>query len=237
MATAQNPCYHRVMPDIPRVTPTFVFLHGFASSGASTKGVELAAIFRTLGHTLLTPDLNRPSFAELDHDAMLAEVDRCIAEHDAPGPVRLIGSSLGGWLATRWAQLNPERVDRLVLLCPGFDMPNRWPSMLGADRMKRWQERGFLPFPDATGAPVPVHWGFVEAALRHPAIPIAPCQTLIVHGTQDAVVPLASSQAYADVYPNVSLVTVDDDHGLIASLPTIATATIDFFELKSPPTL
>jgi len=220
------------MPYADSPPPTFVYLHGFASSGASKKGVELAAIFRCLGHTLWTPDLNLPSFAKLNHDAMLAEVDRCVAAAPGDGPVRLIGSSLGGWLAARWAQLNPTRVDRLVLLCPGFDMPTRWPTLLGQDRMERWKQRGYLPFPDATGAPVAVHWGFIEAALSHPPTPTPPCPTIIFHDTRDAVVPIESSEAFARAHPGVTLVAVDDDHSMLASLPKIAESTIEFFEIK-----
>lgn len=32
----------------------------------------------------------------------------------------LIGSSMGGYLSCRWAQLHPERVESLFLLCPAF---------------------------------------------------------------------------------------------------------------------
>ena len=28
-----------------------------------------------------------------------------------------------------WAELHPERVERMFLLCPGFDLPSRWPLL------------------------------------------------------------------------------------------------------------
>jgi pimeloyl-ACP methyl ester carboxylesterase len=31
----------------------------------------------------------------------------------------LIGSSMGGYIAARYAELHPEQVAKLVLLCPG----------------------------------------------------------------------------------------------------------------------
>lgn len=34
----------------------------------------------------------------------------------------LIGSSLGGLVASLWAQNNPNLVDGLVLLCPAFEL-------------------------------------------------------------------------------------------------------------------
>jgi pimeloyl-ACP methyl ester carboxylesterase len=210
----------------------FIYLHGFASSARSAKGVRLAHVFAERGADLATPDLNRPSFATLDHDAMLAAVDAVAAE-SAPGTrFGLIGSSLGGWLATRWAELNPGRVAAMVLLCPGFDMVNRWPRLIGADRIERWRERGALPFPDHTGEPVPVHWGFIEAALRHPPTPAPSHPTLIIHGTRDAVVPVDSSRAYAAAFPGVQLHEVDDDHALMASMPLIEALALEFFDLK-----
>lgn len=224
--------YPRDMPSTP-TAPLYLYLHGFASSAASKKGVRLRDVFASRGAVLHLPDLNRPSFSELDHDAMLAEVDRFAADAPADAPVRLIGSSLGGWLAARWAELNPSRVDRLVLLCPGFDMVSRWPAYLGAERIERWRTRGYLPFPDARGEPTPVHWGFVESALRHPPTPATPCPTLILHGTRDVVVPVDGSRAYAQAHAHVTLRELDDDHALTATLPAIESEVLGFFDLHA----
>jgi len=222
------PCY----PD--PMTPTshyrYLYLHGFASSAAATKGTRFAEGFASRGLVLELPDLNRPSFASLDHDAILAHLATLSAgsvEDDRP--LRLIGSSFGGWIAARFAELHPARVDRLLLLCPGFDMVARWPVLLGEHHMNRWRERGYLPFPDHTGAPVPVHWGFIEAALRHPASPAPACPIVIVHGTRDTTVPIDSSRTYVADHPTATLHEVDDDHGLIASLPAITAVAFDFF--------
>ena len=46
-----------------------------------------------------------------------------------------------------------ERVRRLVLLCPGFDLADRWPAMLGAATMARWERDGVLSIPDGSGVP------------------------------------------------------------------------------------
>jgi pimeloyl-ACP methyl ester carboxylesterase len=211
--------------------PFYLYLHGFASSAASKKGVRLRDVFAARGAELHLPDLNRPSFATLDHDAMLAEVDRVAGQAPAGAPVRLIGSSLGGWLAARWAELNPARTDRVVLLCPGFDMVSRWPAFLGPERIEKWRSRGYLPFPDASGAPVPVHWGFVESALRHPPTPTTPCPTLILHGREDVVVPIEGSRAYTEAHAHVTLRELDDDHALTATLPAIESEVLRFFDL------
>lgn len=208
----------------------YAYLHGFASGPASHKGVALRATFAARGLDLTLPDLNRPSFAQLTISAGLEAIDAWAAEDDAP--IALIGSSLGGYTAALWAARNPARVSRLMLLCPGFELVARWPAILGAPAITRWRAHGALSFPDAEGASVPVHWGFIEDALTLPGTPSVPCPTLIVHGTQDETVPIASSRVYAAAHPElVRLVEVDDDHRLAASLPRIEAEVLGWFGL------
>jgi fermentation-respiration switch protein FrsA (DUF1100 family) len=201
------------------------YLHGFASSSRSHKGQALREYYASKGVDFLTPDITRPSFGELTYTGMLGAVDALDEAQPGPDPQspwRFVGSSMGGYIAARWAQLHPARVDRLLLLCPAFDFAERWRSLLGDERFARWREQGSTLLPDATGVETEVHWGLVEDARRHPPRPPVPCETIIVHGTKDEVVPIESSRAYAEAHADrVRLVEVDDDHGLVASLPTI----------------
>lgn len=194
----------------------YAYLHGFASSPASRKAVVLRRAFEALGLTLHTPDLNAPSFERLSHAAMLARVD-ALYEADASASLCLIGSSLGGWLAARYAELHPERVSRLVLLCPGFNLAQRWPKVVGEEWFDVWERQGTLALPNAEGKRVPVHFGFIEEARREPGTPEVPCETLIIHGTRDETVPVSSSREYAMTRPHVRLLELDDDHALAAS--------------------
>jgi len=198
----------------------FAYLHGLSSSPLATKATVLREAYEADGLTLHCPDLNRPSFDKLTFDAALASLDEMAAEYPNER-WRLIGSSMGGYLAARWAQLNPRRVERLLLLCPGFDLASRWPTLLGADAMNRWEREGVFPIPDATGAPVMVHWEFVAAARSHPPFPEFQCRARIIHGRKDVVVLFESSEFYAKTRSHVDLVEVDDDHRMIASLPII----------------
>ncbi|MFW6050571.1 MAG: YqiA/YcfP family alpha/beta fold hydrolase [Myxococcota bacterium] len=200
----------------------YAYLHGFASSSGSKKGVWLAEALAADGVVLERPDLNRPSFGELSHRAMIAAVEEMDRASGPGDRWRLVGSSLGGWLAARFAELHPGRVDRLVLLCPGFGLAERWPHLVGEASWARWRRQGALPLPDAHGRMVPVHWGFIEEARRQPAVPAVPCPTVIVHGRRDPTVPIEGSRAYAAAHPErVRLVEVDDDHALMGSLDTI----------------
>ena len=91
--------------------PTLVYLHGFRSSPASVKATALRAAVDALPTdarpTLHIPDLQRgPAIA-------IAQVARLV--QDAPCPVTVVGSSLGGFYATHIA----ERFDvRAVIINP-----------------------------------------------------------------------------------------------------------------------
>lgn len=191
-------------------------------------------------------DLNVPSFSELTFGGALGEVDRLVIQTDAPDapapgtlvptsgtPWALYGSSMGGYLAARWAQLHPGRVEQLILLCPGFNIQARWPELMGEDEFTRWERDGWLEVDDAQGDPTPLHWEFVLDSRRHPNWPEVPCETLIIHGTRDETVPIEGSRQYAAERPHVQLIEVDDDHSLAGSLDLIADASMRFLGITS----
>ncbi len=139
-------------------------------------------------------------------------------------PGRLDGGALG--------QLHPDRVDRLVLLAPGFDLADRWPDVLGAEQMARWQREGALALADAEGSPTDVHWGFIDSARSHPGTPEVRCPTWLLHGVQDEIVPIEQSRRYAATRSHVHLIEVDDDHQLTDSLPRILDEVMRAFEIE-----
>ncbi len=226
----------------------YAYLHGFASSAQSKKGQEVRRRFAALAQErgdptleLHTPDLNYPSFAELTYSGMLEAFDMFDRELDAsegvePGSTRwcLIGSSMGGWVASRWAELHPDRVQRLLLLCPAFDFVTRWPALLGAQQFERWRERGSIPLPDGAGKLVDVHFQLYTDALTQPSRPEVPCPTRIIHGTGDTMVPIASSREYAASHEPVELIEVDDDHHLMRSIHHIEQVVREFLLVQQP---
>ena len=208
----------------------FAYLHGFASGPRSRKGLALAEAFAARGLTMDLPDLNQPSFAKLSPEACLGAVDAMDRSAKKAGEKwSFVGSSFGGWLAARWAAMHPARVDKLVLLCPGFELPARWPVILGSERMAEWGRRGELEMADGEGKLVAGHYGFDVEALGQPGTPSVPCPTLIIHGTRDEVVPIDSSRAYAKSHDNVRLIEVDDVHDLAASTGRICDEALAFF--------
>ena len=97
--------------------PGIVYLHGFCSSPAAWKSGLLAAEMarRGLGGHFACPFLSPVP------DQAIASVERLIAA--APGPLTLVGSSLGGHYANHLAEkhglnavlINPALIDRMDL--------------------------------------------------------------------------------------------------------------------------
>ena len=204
------------------------YLHGFSSDARSYKGQRLAEVYRSHGLELELLELNRPSFSRVTMSGALAALDEAHANGSAGAKWRIIGSSMGGFLTALWSTLHPERVDRAMSLCPAFAFESRWNAVIGEVGMRAWERTGWREFPAPGGGRQRVHWDLVADMRRHPPRPSIDCSTIVVHGRQDDVVPLGFSRAYAQTLPNVRLVEVDDDHGMAASVRTIAKLASEF---------
>ena len=95
----------------------FVYLHGFASGALSRKARCFRERLAAAGHTLEVPDLSGGDFESLTVGSQL----RIVEETVHGGPVTLIGSSMGGYLAALYASRHPE-VEKLLLLAPAFSI-------------------------------------------------------------------------------------------------------------------
>jgi hypothetical protein len=210
---------------LPATAPSVraVYLHGFLSSAASAKG-------RFLQRTLTTPlqllNLNGEAGpSSLTPHTALAAIEACWREREDE-PLTLIGSSFGGWAASRFAMLYPDRVACLLLLNPGFNLGQRWDSIVGAAELAAWERNGVRTFEmPSTGAPVDVSWSFVEATRAEVGMPTVRAPTVVVHGRNDVVVPPALSEQFVREHaPLSTLLLLDDDHALTqpASLQRIA---------------
>ena len=212
----------------------YAYLHGFASSSKSTKGQKLARMFAGRDVDLMLPDLNNPSFEEVTYSGMVEAMETFDQERGAEEPWRIIGSSMGGYVATRWAQLHPGRVDRLLLLCPGFNMSERWAEILGEKGIDDWREEGSFLFFSPTGELTAVHWElYRDARDEHPAYPKVDCPVHIMHGADDEIVPLESSRHYVELVDDAELEVLDDNHKLHDSVEKIAERAFEFFGLET----
>lgn len=219
----------------PSVRQRYVYLHGFGSSPRSPKAVALAAAFERAGVPLVTPNVALPTFATMTITAaldVLAQEDEAAAAEGKQ--LALIGSSMGGWMSALFAARRPARIGGLVLLCPGFEMTERFRGLLGERGMRRWKNRGSIAYPDADNKLTALHYGLFEDAARYEAMPEPPpAPVTIVHGRADDVVPIEVSRRYLDRWraARVHLVEVEDDHRLHTTLPEVIRVVGGAFDL------
>jgi pimeloyl-ACP methyl ester carboxylesterase len=198
-----------------------LYVHGFASSAASTKAKFFSDRLAQCGVALHCPDLNEPAFETLTITRMLDQVDAAIASL-APGPLAIIGSSLGAFVAVHAAARNRDRVTRLVLLAPALDF-SRTRLQLEAEAVRRWEATDRLDvFHYGLNRVEPLRFAFYQDAARYDAFTVhLEIPVLIFQGTRDAAVDPRVPQEYAATRANVTVRLFDDDHQLLASLDSI----------------
>ena len=182
---------YRLRPAKPKVKgPTLVFLPGYASDMEGTKASALDAFAAAVGLAFLRFDYSGTGasggeFAEgtLDRwlDESLAAIDELVA-----GPVVLVGSSMGGWLALHAALKRPDRVKGIVGIAAAPDFtdwgitPEERESLVATARVERPGHNG--------GPPQVTHARLVASGtplrlLRSPIL-IA-CPVRLIHGDKD----------------------------------------------------
>lgn len=214
----------------------FIYLHGFASSPQSAKATDLSDRFAQLNIPLAVPDLNQGDFTHLTLTRQLEQVESEFLID--PKPVTLIGSSFGGLTAAWLGQTHPE-IERLVLLAPAFGFLSHWMPRLGYEQMQQWKSEGFLPvYHHGAEKMLPISYGFAEDAAQYRESDIQrEVPTLILHGTNDEVIPLEASVDFASSRPWVKLIQLDSDHGLRDVTDDVWQAIVEFCQLESRPNL
>jgi pimeloyl-ACP methyl ester carboxylesterase len=215
------------------------YLHGFAASGRSTKAARFSDRLNPAGVDVRCLDYNEPDFATLTVSRMLDQLDADLATL-APGPVALIGSSLGGFVAFHAAIRQAKRVaagapsptpiDRLVLLAPAFEFGRTSFGTVDAAGIERWRQSGWLEvYHWADDAPRSVHFGLYEDAQRYESFAErVTVPTLVFQGSRDAVVDPAMVQRFVARQLPMSIRMVDDDHLLMGNLDLIVRETAEF---------
>lgn len=205
----------------------YIYLHGFASGPQSYKGQWLRSCFHSHDIDLQLLNLNQGDFAHL---TLTRQINQVI-DH-LKGPTTLIGSSLGGLTAV-WVAQRSSYVTRLVLLAPAFNFLDQWLPRLGAEQLHQWETNGWLSiYHYGLHTQQRLHYGFVQDAKNYDDQTLnRSLPTLIIHGKQDDVIALATSQEYAGQRPWTILKPLDTDHGMADSMADIWQAIQDFCQL------
>src|SRR5687768_14374564 len=199
------------------------YLHGFASSTASTKAAFFAEKLRGHGIQLCAPDLNEPDFSTLTITRMVEQITSTIDALPPARPVVLIGSSLGAFVAVHVAVQRSDRVVKLVLLAPALDFGGKRAAPLGDRSLEAWKATGSTNvFHYGYRRVIPIEYQFYVDACEYDCSDVELSMPIqIFQGRRDAVVDPSAVELWAKARPNVELHMVDDDHQLAQSLAWI----------------
>jgi pimeloyl-ACP methyl ester carboxylesterase len=161
----------------PGGSPTLVFLPGYASDMEGAKATALDAFAEERGLAMLRLDYSGTgsSKGRFEDGTLAAWLEEALAAVDrrAEGPVILIGSSMGGWLALHVALLRPERIRALVGIAAAPD----------------FTEWGFPNGPDPK-AITQAFWASGQRLQLLGGEIAIDCPVRLVHGEKDEDVPL-----------------------------------------------
>ena len=205
--------------------PTVVFLPGFNSDMAGVKATGLRDACAASGRAMLRLDysghgISGGAFADGSigrwmEDALLL-IDRL-----TEGPLLLVGSSMGGWIALLIALRRPERVAAIVGIAaaPDFTESLMWAGMSEAQRAEVMTV-GYRTIPSQYGDPYVITSGLIEDGRNHLLLgaPIEiSCPVRLLQGQRDDDVPWRQALTLAECLrsEDVEVVLIKDgDHRL-----------------------
>ena len=203
----------------------FIYLHGFASGPDSNKAKAFKKRFDELGISIHVPDLQQGDFENLTLTGQI-ELVQGIIDKNKGQSFALIGSSMGGYLASLIAQTR-ESVQALFLMAPGFNFLNRWRKKL--DISKTTDE--LIPvFHYRYNKEVRLNTYLFRDAETWESLPLdRKIPTFIVHGLHDETIDIEESRNFVRKKSFCSLKELDSDHGLLSCIDSIIEDSLGFF--------
>lgn len=208
-----------------RPGPTFVWLSGFKSDMSGSKVTVLEEWAASKGHGFLAFDyrghgLSGGAFEDGTISDWRGDALAAIAAL-TDGPLVLVGSSMGGWIALLAALALKSRVRAMVLIAPAPDFTEKlmWPAFT-ADQQAEIMEKGQTERPSDYDAPYVITRALIEDGRNWSLLdgPIAfhgPVR--ILQGMQDTDVPWCHAYQLVETLDSEDVVFTlvkDGDHRL-----------------------
>ena len=192
--------------DVGHHTATVVFLPGFMSDMTGDKALAVEAWCEAHGPACLRLDYSGHGASggrfEDGNIGRWTEDALFLIDHCAPGPLILVGSSMGGWIALNVAVRRPERVRALVGIAaaPDFTETLMWPAFTAQQRAALLRD-GELRIPSEYGGEQIITRTLIEDGRNHLLLggPIRlTCPARLLHGQQDPDVPWQTALRLAE---------------------------------------
>ncbi|HEY8592146.1 MAG TPA: alpha/beta hydrolase [Sphingomicrobium sp.] len=180
----------------PGSSPTLVFLPGYASDMEGTKALALDGFAQERGSSMLRLDYSGTgsSAGRFEDGTLALWLEEALAAVDelTDGPLILVGSSMGGWIALHLALLRPERVQALAGIAAAPDF-TEWG--FGPPQRAMLEREGRLGQPDPEGRATPhlmtqAFWQSGQALRLLDGEIAIDCPVRLIHGEDDRDVPL-----------------------------------------------
>ena len=205
--------------------PTVLWLGGFNSDMTGTKAQALADWAQANGRAYLRFDyLGHGASSGAFQDGTITrwrEDALAVLDELAPGPVVLVGSSMGGWIACLTAMVRADRVTGMVLVAPAPDFTEKLLApQIPPEGRETLRAAGVWMRPSEYGEPYPIAAALLEDGARWSILPgpvPITCPVRILQGGADPDVPwrhaLELAQAIISDEVVFSLIK-DGDHRL-----------------------
>ena len=209
----------------PGTGPTTVFLPGFRSDMTGSKALAVESWCQARGTPCLRLDYSghgasEGAFTDGTIGQWTADALHVI-DTATEGPLLLVGSSMGGWIALLVALARPARTAAVlgIAAAPDFTETLMWDAMMPQERATLAHE-GVLMAPSQYGDPTPITLALIKDGRRHlllqAPIPIL-CPVRLLQGQRDPDVPWETALRIADRLDsqNVQITLIKDgDHRL-----------------------
>ncbi len=155
----------------PGEGPVVVFLHGLKSDMEGTKAVYLEERCRERGQAFLRLDCrgHGKSDGMFEEGTISLWKDDALAVIDAvtDGPVVLVGSSMGGWLALLAAIERPEKICGVVGIAAAPDFSREMEKDMNGEQRRELAETGFFTLPSDYDEPYRISKALLEDGERN----------------------------------------------------------------------